>query len=252
VVAQFNATKNNTVPEISSWWKELKTRMDKNVKGVQDMSVRTAEQEKNKERMNYYQALSTIQQTAYNTVQDSKIMIVSEGANTMDIGRSLFPNEHPRNRLDAGTFGTMGVGFGFAIASAVVDPTLPVLLLQGDSAFGFSDMEIETIMRYKLSVVVVIINNNGITHGVDDINVTEKPLPNVLTVQARYEKVAEAFGGKGWFVTDGVEQLKKAIDEAMTWKNGGVRVVNVMISIHSGRKEQQFGWHSRKTLEAKM
>ena len=71
-----------------------------------------------------------------------------------------------RHRLDAGTFGTMGVGLGFAIAAAVYcrdhEPESRVICVEGDSAFGFSGMEVETMMRQKLPVVLVIFNNNGI------------------------------------------------------------------------------------------
>ena len=71
-----------------------------------------------------------------------------------------------RHRLDAGTFGTMGVGPGFAIAAAVYcrdyEPASRVICVEGDSAFGFSGMEVETMIRQKLPIIVVIFNNNGI------------------------------------------------------------------------------------------
>ena len=80
------------------------------------------------------------------------------GANTMDIGRTMMNNFLPRHRLDAGTFGTMGVGLGFAVATALYvkrfDPGARVLCVEGDSAFGFSGMEIETIARYNLPIVL--------------------------------------------------------------------------------------------------
>ncbi|VDM85653.1 unnamed protein product [Strongylus vulgaris] len=70
----------------------------------------------------------------------------------MDIGRTMMPSTLPKRRLDAGTFGTMGVGQGYALAAALYcrdhSPTTKVLVVQGDSAFGFSGMEIETIARY--------------------------------------------------------------------------------------------------------
>ena len=87
---------------------------------------------------------------------------VCEGANTMDIGRTILQNFFPRRRLDAGTYGTMGVGLGFAIAAAAVHPELKVVTVQGDSAFGFSGMEIEVACRFKMPITVIIVNNNGI------------------------------------------------------------------------------------------
>jgi len=117
--------------------------------------------------LNYYAALSCVQ----NNIREDSI-IVNEGANTMDIGRNVLLNRHPRCRLDAGTFGTMGLGLGFATAAALYCQDegrgRKVVCVQGDSAFGFGGMEIETLFRYKLPVTVVIINNNGIYGGLDD------------------------------------------------------------------------------------
>ena len=76
---------------------------------------------------------------------------MSEGANTMDTSRSILNHRLPRHRLDAGSFGTMGVGSGFAIAAALYCrdhcPGKKVLCIQGDSAFGFGGMELETAFR---------------------------------------------------------------------------------------------------------
>jgi len=196
------------------------------------------------EPLTYYQALSEIQKTVYESLTANGVIIVSEGANTMDIGRTLFPNEYPRTRLDAGTFGTMGVGFGFAIAAAIVYPDKRVLMIEGDSAFGFSAMEIETIMRYKLPVTCVIINNNGVSMGVDDITMTEKPLPHVYTTKARYEKLADTFGGKGWIVSQ-YDQIRPTIKAALGSECKSFNLVNVLISPYSNRKAQSFEWHTR-------
>ena len=72
----------------------------------------------------------------------------------------------PRKRLDVGTWGVMGIGMGFAIAAAI-ETGKPVLAVEGDSAFGFSGMEVETICRYNLPVCVVVFNNDGIYRGTD-------------------------------------------------------------------------------------
>ena len=98
-------------------------------------------------------------------------IIVSEGANTMDIGRTILANRLPRHRLDAGTFGTMGVGPAFAITAAMYcrdkEPNKRVICVEGDSAVGFSGMEIETMLRYNLPIIIVVVNNNGIYGGMD-------------------------------------------------------------------------------------
>lgn len=116
--------------------------------------------------LNYYAVFHHLQE-----VLPKDCIIVSEGANTMDIGRAMLLNNEPRHRLDAGTFGTMGVGPGFAIAAAMwckaYAPQKRVICVEGDSAFGFSGMEIETMVRYKLPIIVVVVNNNGIYGGLD-------------------------------------------------------------------------------------
>ncbi len=108
----------------------------------------------------------------------------------------------PRKRLDVGTWGVMGIGMGFAVAAAVVSGE-QVIAVEGDSAFGFSGMEVETICRYNLPVCVVILNNNGVYRG-DEVNPTggADPAPLVFVKGARYEKLMEAFGGVGVQVDD--------------------------------------------------
>ena len=113
---------------------------------------------------NYYRALKDI--TAW-TPRDA--IIIGEGANTMDIGRTQLPNAKPRHRLDAGSYGTMGIGMGFAVAAAVVHPDRPIISVSGDSAIGFSGMEIETACRYQLPVKIVVLNNGGIGGGIAEM-----------------------------------------------------------------------------------
>jgi 2-hydroxyacyl-CoA lyase 1 len=137
----------------------------------------------------------------------------------------------------------MGVGLGHAIAACVVHPDRPVIHLSGDSAIGFSGMEMETLVRYNFPVKIVVLNNGGIGPGM--LEIPENPMfnmkPNALIYGARYDKVMEAFGGKGFFVED-PRELRGALDEAMSFR--GPSLVNVVISQGSARKPQQFLWHS--------
>ena len=170
-------------------------------------------------------------------------ILSAEGAGTMDIGLTQLPSVNARSVLNAGTYGTMGVGLGQAIAAAVSDPSRPVVHLSGDSAIGFSGMEMETLVRYNLPVKIVVLNNGGIGPGMPEI--PENPMfnlkPNALIYGARYDKVMEAFGGKGLFVKE-PKDIRKALDEAMAFK--GPALVNVVLSQGSTRKAQQFAWHS--------
>ena len=170
-------------------------------------------------------------------------IICSEGASTMDIGRTQLPNFNPRSRLDAGSYGTMGVGLGFVIAACVVHPDKPIVHVSGDSAIGFSGMEMETMCRYGLPAKIVVFNNGGIGPGMEEI--PDNPMlnmrPNSLIWGARYDLMMEAFGGKGFYVED-PKDLRGALDEAMNFK--GPALVNVKLSLGSQRKAQEFRWHS--------
>src|SRR5690242_8113151 len=170
-------------------------------------------------------------------------IICSEGASTMDIGRTQLNNYAPRQRLDAGSYGTMGVGLGFVIAACVVHPDRPVVHVSGDSAIGFSGMEMETLCRYGLPAKIVVFNNGGIGPGGGDIpnDPMLKMKPNSLIYGARYDLMMEAFGGKGFYVED-PKHLRGALDEAMNAR--GPALVNVKLSLGSQRKAQEFRWHS--------
>jgi 2-hydroxyacyl-CoA lyase 1 len=170
-------------------------------------------------------------------------ILSAEGAGTMDIGLTMLPVFSAKACLNAGTYGTMGLGLGQAIAAAIVHPDRPVIHLSGDSAIGFSGMEMETLCRYNLPVKIVVLNNGGIGPGMPEI--PENPMfnmrPNSLIYGARYDRVMEAFGGKGFFVED-PKDIKGALAEAMNFR--GPALVNIVLSQGSGRKPQQFRWHS--------
>ena len=170
-------------------------------------------------------------------------ILSAEGAGTMDIGLTQLPVSDARSCLNAGTYGTMGVGLGHAIAACVVHPNRPVIHLSGDSAIGFSGMEMETLVRYNLPAKIVVLNNGGIGPGMPEI--PEDPMmnmkPNALIYGARYDKIMEAFGGKGFFVED-PKDIPAALDQAMAFP--GPALVNIVISQSSSRKPQQFTWHS--------
>ncbi len=165
-------------------------------------------------------------------------ILVNEGANTLDFARSVIDMHKPRKRLDVGTWGVMGIGMGQAVA-ATVETGHPVLAIEGDSAFGFSGMEIETICRYNLPVCVVVFNNGGIYRGTD-VNPTggTDVAPTVFVKDARYDKMMEAFGGVGYHVTS-PDELKQAVNEAMD--SGKPSLVNAVIDPASGTESGRIG-----------
>jgi len=161
--------------------------------------------------MNFHSALNVVR----DIVRDNpEAVLVNEGANALDFTRSIVDMYRPRKRLDVGTWGVMGIGMGFAVAAAVVGPD-PVIAIEGDSAFGFSGMEVETICRYNLPVCVVVFNNNGVYRGTD-VNPTGGPdvAPTVFVKDARYDRLMEAFGGTGVHATTPA-QLRAAMQEAL-------------------------------------
>jgi oxalyl-CoA decarboxylase len=165
-------------------------------------------------------------------------ILVNEGANTLDLARGIIDMYQPRKRLDVGTWGVMGIGMGFAIAAAI-ETGKPVLAVEGDSAFGFSGMEVETICRYKLPVCIVVFNNDGIYRGTD-VNPTGGPdvAPTVFVKGARYDKLIEAFGGVGLNATT-PDELKQAVNEAMD--AGRPTLINAVIDPAAGSESGRIG-----------
>ena len=165
-------------------------------------------------------------------------ILVNEGANTLDFTRSIIDIYQPRKRLDVGTWGVMGIGMGTAIAAAVETGT-PVLAIEGDSAFGFSGIEIETICRYKLPVCIVVFNNGGIYQGAG-VNPSggDDPATTVFVKDARYDKMMEALGGTGANATS-PDELSQAVTTALA--SGQPTLVNAVIDPASGTESGRIG-----------
>ena len=183
---------------------------------------------KNPSPMNFHSALAVVRDIIK---ANPSAMLVNEGANALDFTRSIVDMYQPRRRLDVGTWGVMGIGMGFSISAAVVSGE-QVIAVEGDSAFGFSGMEVETICRYKLPVCVVILNNNGVYRG-DEVNPTggQDPSPLVFVKDARYEKLMEAFGGVGVHATT-PDELRKALEEAV--RSRRPTLINAIIDERAG------------------
>jgi oxalyl-CoA decarboxylase len=185
--------------------------------------------------MNFHAALGALR-TVVRERPDT--ILVNEGANTLDLARGIIDIYKPRHRLDVGTWGVMGIGMGFAVAAAV-ETGKPVLAVVGDSAFGFSGMEVETVCRYGLPVCTVVFNNNGIYRGTD-VNPTggADPATTVFVKDARYDKIIEAFGGVGANVTT-PDELKRAVDAALA--SGKPTLINAVIDPAAGSESGRIG-----------
>ncbi|XP_072288401.1 2-hydroxyacyl-CoA lyase 1-like [Eucyclogobius newberryi] len=232
----------------TEWWSALNSKIAANTKISQSLALQSTLP------MNYYTVFHHISE-----LLPHDCIIVSEGANTMDIGRTMLNNYLPRHRLDAGTFGTMGVGLGFAIAAAVAEKSKVngqrVVCVEGDSAFGFSGMEVETMCRYKLPIIIIVVNNNGIYSGMDPEtweemaklgDLTTVAPPVMLLPEARYDDVMAAFGGRGFLIRT-VEELRRALELSLSDLEKPC-LLNVLIDPASDRKQQEFPWLTRANL----
>jgi oxalyl-CoA decarboxylase len=189
----------------ADWLAAIAERKSKNIAKMAETLA------KNPSPMNFHSALNVVRDIIK---ANPDAILVNEGANALDFTRSIVDMYKPRKRLDVGTWGVMGIGMGFSVAAAVVSGQ-QVIAIEGDSAFGFSGMEVETICRYDLPVCVVILNNNGVYRG-DEVNPTggRDPAPLVFVKDARYEKLMEAFGGVGVHAATPAE-LRKAMEQAV-------------------------------------
>ncbi len=220
---------NNWSAAPSDWLNSVNAKKDEN---ISKMAPRLMN---NKSPMDYHGALGVLR-TIVKERPDA--ILVNEGANTLDLARGVIDMYEPRKRLDVGTWGVMGVGMGSAIAAAI-ETGKPVLAIEGDSAFGFCGMEVETICRYNLPVCVVVFNNNGIYRGTD-VNTSggSDPATTVFVKGARYDKMMEAFGGVGVHATS-PDELKRAVNAAMD--SGKPTLINAAIDPGAGSESGRIG-----------
>jgi oxalyl-CoA decarboxylase len=189
--ALIERTKPDQIRASAPWRHSL---ADRSAQNVAKMSQRL---EADLHPMQFYGALRAIRDVLN---ENPHAYVVNEGANALDFARNVIDMSVPRHRLDSGTWGVMGIGMGYAIAAAV-ESGAPVVAIEGDSAFGFSGMELETICRYRLPIVVIVLNNGGVYRGDGRNTVSTDPSPTTLMLSARHDRLIEAFGGKGYQVT---------------------------------------------------
>jgi oxalyl-CoA decarboxylase len=213
----------------ADWTGTVKAKRDENVAKMAPRFMN------NKSPMDYHGALGALRAIIK---ERPDTILVNEGANTLDLARGAIDMYMPRKRLDVGTWGVMGVGMGSAIAAAV-ETGHPVLAVEGDSAFGFCGMEIETICRYKLPICVVVFNNDGIYRG-DGVNTGggSDPATTAFVKGARYDKMAEAFGGVGVNATT-PDELRRAVDEALDSRKP--TLINAVIDPAAGAESGRIG-----------
>jgi oxalyl-CoA decarboxylase len=215
-------------PRPAAWAQSIRTKVEEN---VAKMAPRL---KNNNNPMDYHGALGALK----NIIKERPdTILVNEGANTLDFARSIIDIYQPRKRLDVGTWGIMGIGCGYSVAAAV-ETGKQVLAVCGDSAFGFSGMEIETICRYKLPVCMVVFNNNGIYRGTDTNPGGSDPAWTTFVKDSHYDLMAKAFGGEGVRVTS-PDELTRAVNAAIDSRRP--TLINAIIDEKAGTESGRIG-----------
>ena len=219
---------DNWAPPPAEWTDAIKTKVETNVARM------APKLQNNNVPMDYQGALGAMRTVIK---ENPDIILVNEGANTLDFARSIIDMYKPRKRLDVGTWGVMGVGMGQSIAAAV-ETGHQVIAIEGDSAFGFSGMEVETICRYNLPICIVVFNNNGIYRGTDVNSTSDDVASTVFVKDARYDQMMAAFGGVGVYVTSPAD-LTVAVNEAIA--SGKPTLINAVIDENAGTESGRIG-----------
>ncbi len=215
-------------PQDSEWLQTVRSEARQNADAV------TAMMQEETSPLGYYRALRSI-----NEVLPKDAIFVSEGASTMDISRTVIDQHLPRTRLDAGSFGSMGLGHGFAIGAVVSNPGKRVVCLQGDAAFGFAGTECEVAVRYNLPITWIVFNNGGIGgHKRELFEKEQKPVAG-MSLDARYDIMMQGLGGAA-FNANNSEELDACLKQALALD--GPSLINVPLDPEAKRKPQKFGW----------
>jgi thiamine pyrophosphate-dependent acetolactate synthase large subunit-like protein len=174
-----------------------------------------------------YRLLSEIQ-----SVFPRETIYTVDGQTTLATGRQVLPSHTPASRLNSASNGCMGVGVPFAVGAKLARPDVPVVSVNGDCAFGFNAMELETAVRHNLPIVFIVNNNSGIVGGnlESRMGLPEGYEERVaqFTPEIRYDKLIEAFGGHAENVTD-PDEIRPALERAYAATlRGQVACVNVI------------------------
>lgn len=238
----------SSVDAITARLKDVKLAMDpawvtgiqeeskvKNAKFLQRLQPQTVP-------MTHWSALGSVKKVLE---ANPDVILVNEGANTLDDTRDSVDMFLPRHRIDCATWAIMGMGMGSAVGAAV-STGKSVVAVEGDSAFGFSGMDFSTICRFNLPVTVVIFNNGGIYNGIG-VNPmgNSDPAPTTLDVKARYDHLGEAFGAQTYYVTTPAELLT-ALTEAIASKKPCL--IDVQLAADSGKESGHIGYLNPATL----
>ena len=232
------AMKSRKMSTDPDWLKKLQAHTaEENAKFVARLAKAATETP-----MTHWTALSAIKPVLE---ANKDVILINEGANTLDDTRDAIDMYLPRHRVDCATWSIMGMGMGSAIGAAV-STGKKVVAIEGDSAFGFSGMDFSTICRFNLPVTVVIFNNGGIYNGIGvNPGGGKEPAPTTLDIHARYDKLGDAFGAKTYYVQT-PQELSEALTEAIA--SGKPALIDVQLAADSGSESGHIGYLNPQTL----
>lgn len=235
--ALVERSKPGQITVAEPWRQELAEKSGQNVAKM----AKTLEAAKTAHPMKFLGALQAIRDVL---AENPEAYIVNEGANALDKARNTIGMQLPRHRLDSGTWGVMGIGMGYAIAAAV-ETGKPVIAIEGDSAFGFSGIELETICRYNLPIVTVVLNNSGVYRGNEASGSTD---PAVTLLKARHDVMMQAFGGKG-YQANTPEEVESMLREALA--SGKPALIDAVIDPSDGTESGNIAHLNPKGISVK-
>ena len=169
---------------------------------------------------------------------DRDAILVVDGQEILNYGRQSMPTYAPGHRLNSGPFGTMGVGLPFGLGAKIAKPDTQVIVVHGDGSMGLNAMELDTAVRHKIPVLVVVSLNGGWTADPDG----DKPGRDLG--YTRYDKIAEALGCHAEYVEEPGE-IRAALERAQAKVDEGqVALVNVRTDHRARAGTQQFAQYS--------
>ena len=171
-----------------------------------------------------------------NKILDDNSIIIGDGGDFIATASYIVKPRGPLSWLDAGPFGTLGAGAGFALASKLVHPEAEIWLLYGDGAAGYSIVEFDTFVRHKIPIIAVIGNDAGWTQiARDQIQYLNDEVGTLLTYND-YHIVAEGYGGKGLMLNEEVK-IQNTLIKAKEFANEGTPIlINALLGKTDFRK----------------
>ncbi len=168
-------------------------------------------------------------------------VFVADGGNWVAMAAKVIELNKPGRWLDPGPLGCLGVGAPFAVAAKTLHPDRTVWVIQGDGSFGLNGMDFDTALRFKLPMVCVV--GNDAAWGqirIPQVQMFgEDKSPGTLLAPTRYDKIVEAMGGHGEYVTE-ASQIRPALERAAA--SNTVACVNVMLDPEAPVKAGAMGY----------